>query len=159
MDGVRREVHVIHEAGPRVALARNLKNALRALVDLAQHGRGRALREPQHVDGAQLLGGHAEVARPRRALLRKIMPVARRVLGESNHTTLCMRWIYAKVLIRNDGATLDHLHEAVNTLEEIEPSARRVFGGAEPLTMVIERDLRDARAALRARESPLPGRA
>ncbi len=59
-----------------------------------------------------------------------------------------MRWIYAKGLIRNDGATLGHLHEAMNTLEEIEPSARRVFGGANPLTLVIERDLRDARAAI-----------
>ena len=65
-----------------------------------------------------------------------------------------MSWIHAKGLIRNEGATLDHLHEAVKTLEEIEPSARRVFGGADPLTMVIERDLQDTRAALRARETP-----
>ena len=36
----------------------------------------------------------------------------------------------------------------MNTLEEIEPSARRVFGGVDPLTLVIERDLRDARAAI-----------
>ena len=54
---------------------------------------------------------------------------------------------------RNDGATLDHLHEAVNTLEKIGPIARRVFGGAHPLTKGIEGDLRDARAALRAREA------
>ena len=39
-------------------------------------------------------------------------------------------------------------YEAVNTLEEIEPSARRVFGWADPLTMVIERDLQDAQAAI-----------
>ena len=89
-----------------------------------------------------------------KSLLRKTVPVARRVLGESHDLTLRMSWIYAKGLIRNDGATLDHLHEAVNTLEEIEPSARRVFGGADPLTMVIERDLQDTRAALRARETP-----
>ena len=82
------------------------------------------------------------------------MLLARRVLGDTYGLTLRMSWIHAKGLIRNDGATLDHLHEAVKTLEEIEPSARRVFGGADPLTMVIERDLRDARAALRARETP-----
>ena len=74
--------------------------------------------------------------------------MARRVLGDTYGLTLRMSWIHAKGLIRNEGATLDHLHEAVNTLEEIEPSARRVFGGAEPLTMVIERDLQNARTAL-----------
>ena len=89
-----------------------------------------------------------------RKLLRKTLPVARRVLGVTDGLTLRMSWIYAKGLIRNDGATLDHLHEAVNTFEEIEPSARRVFGGADPLTMVIERDLQGARAELRARETP-----
>ena len=39
------------------------------------------------------------------------------------------------------------------TLEEIEPIARQVFGGAHPLTEGIENDLRNARAALRARET------
>ena len=54
----------------------------------------------------------------------------------------------------NDGATLDDLREAVSTLEEMEPTARRVFGGAHPITIGIEHALRDARAALRARETP-----
>ena len=49
-------------------------------------------------------------------------------------------------------ATLDDLREAVTTLEDAEPIARRVFGGAHPLTSAIERDLQDARAALRAHE-------
>ena len=48
--------------------------------------------------------------------------------------------------------TLDELHEAVSTLEDSERIARRVFGGAHPLTVDIERGLGDARAALRARE-------
>ena len=52
------------------------------------------------------------------------------------------------------GATLDDLREAVTTLEEIEPTARRVFGGSHPLTLDIEGELRNARAALRARETP-----
>ena len=51
-------------------------------------------------------------------------------------------------------ATLADLREAVSTLAEIEPTARRVFGGAHPLTTGVERALRDARAALRARETP-----
>ena len=49
------------------------------------------------------------------------------------------------------GATFDDLREAINTLEEIEPTARRVLGGAHPLTKGIERSLHNARAALRAR--------
>ena len=56
----------------------------------------------------------------------------------------------------NPGATLDHLREAVNTLEEIERIARRVFGGAHLLTMKIEAELQKSRAALRARETPPP---
>ena len=65
---------------------------------------------------------------------------------------LRMRWTYAEALYKDDGATLDELHEAVSTLEETERILRRVFGGAHPLTVDIEGDLRQARAALAARE-------
>ena len=91
-----------------------------------------------------------------KALLRKTMPVARRVLGESSETTLMIRWNYAKALYKDDGVTLDNLREAVTTLEDAGRTARRVLGGAHPLTGGIERRLRDARAALRARETPSP---
>ena len=64
------------------------------------------------------------------------------------------RCFYAKVLYSDAAATLDDLREAVLTLEEIEPTARRVFGGSHPLNTAIESDLRNARAALRARETP-----
>ena len=40
-------------------------------------------------------------------------------------------------------------------LEEIEPTARRVLGGAHPITAGIERDLQEAREVLRSRETPL----
>jgi len=53
-------------------------------------------------------------------------------------------------------ATLDDFREAVTTLEELAPNARRVFGGAHPLTGAVEFRLREARAALRARETPSP---
>ena len=87
-------------------------------------------------------------------LLRKRIPVARRVLGETDILTLRMRWPYARALYLHPGATLDDLREAVTTLEDISRIARRVLGGARPLTKGIEFDLRDARAALRARETP-----
>ena len=65
--------------------------------------------------------------------------------------------MYARMLYEDDSAALDDLREAVNTLEELAPIARRVLGGAHPITAGIERDLRNARAALRARETPSPG--
>ena len=43
----------------------------------------------------------------------------------------------------------------MNTLEEIERIARRVFGGAHPDVANIEKALQDARAVLRARETGL----
>jgi len=91
-----------------------------------------------------------------KSLMRKTMPVARRVLGVSNENTLKLRWLYGRALYRDDGATLDDLREAVTTLEETERIARRVFGSAHPVTERIEDELRDARAALRAREATPP---
>ena len=57
------------------------------------------------------------------------------------------------------GATLDDLREAATTLEETERTARRVLGGAHPLTGGIEQSLQYAQARLRARETPSPGSA
>ncbi len=68
-----------------------------------------------------------------------------------------MRWIYAQAIYRDGGATLADLREAVTTLEETGQTARRVLGGAHPTTNGIEAALRDARAALLARETPSSG--
>ena len=96
-----------------------------------------------------------------KSLLRKVMPVARRVLGENHECTLRMRWSYARALYLDDAATLADLREAVTSLEDTERTARRVLGGAHPLLVSIERDVKSSRAALRARETPekaRPGR-
>ena len=69
-----------------------------------------------------------------------------------------MSWNYATALYMDDGATLDDLREAVTTLEDTARIARRVLGGAHPTTGNIADELRNARAALRAREAP-PGTA
>ena len=55
-------------------------------------------------------------------------------------------------LYKDEGTTFDDLREAVTTLEDIDPIARRVLGGAHPLVAGIEISLRYARAALAARE-------
>ena len=64
-----------------------------------------------------------------------------------------MRWVYALALYANPAATFDDLREAVMTLEDMEPTARRVLGGAHPLVSDIEYELRGAQAALRACEA------
>ena len=63
---------------------------------------------------------------------------------------------YARAFYEDTSATLDNLREAVTTLEDTERIAGRVFGDAHPILAGIEIMLRDARAALRARETPSP---
>ncbi|CAH0372095.1 unnamed protein product [Pelagomonas calceolata] len=87
-----------------------------------------------------------------KSLLRPAIPVARRVLGESHDLTLSMRSIHASTLYLDPGATLDDLREAVMTLENVALITRRVLGGAHPLAVGFEGSLRNARAALAARE-------
>ena len=77
--------------------------------------------------------------------------VERIVTGFSSKKTLV--FIYA-TLYEDPDATLDDLREAVTIFEEIEPTARRVLGGAHPTTAGIETALKNSRAALRARETP-----
>ena len=91
-----------------------------------------------------------------KSVLRKVMPVARRVLGERHDLTLRTRWNYAIALYNADGKTLNDLREAVTTLEDVTRTAQRVFGSAHPLTEGMERDLKTSRAVLCARETP-PG--
>ena len=88
-----------------------------------------------------------------KSLLRKMIPVARHVLGESHELTLKMQCAYAQSLYRNTAATLDDLREAVETLEDAERTARRVLGGAHPLMVGTEQQLRKLRELLAAREA------
>ena len=66
-----------------------------------------------------------------------------------------LRWSYASALCADAAATLDDLREGVTTLEDLVPIARRVFGGAHPLTVSIETCLRN-RESVRGRIKPLP---
>ena len=60
-----------------------------------------------------------------------------------------MRATYARALDDDPNATLDNLREAVSTLEDTERTARRVLGGAHPVTTWIGENLQAARPALR----------
>ena len=59
--------------------------------------------------------------------------------------TLRMRDIYATALYYDPDATLEDLREAVTTLDDLAPTARRVLGGAHPLTVDIEEQRSDER--------------
>ena len=89
-----------------------------------------------------------------KALMRKTTPVARRAFGDSHDLALQTRRNYVRTLFRDPSATLDDLREAVETLEEAERTTQRVLGGEHPTTVMVGRSLRNARAALRARETP-----
>ena len=91
--------------------------------------------------------------REAKSLLRKVLPVTRRVTRDSSDISIRMRALYAQSLYYDAAATLDDLREAVTTLEETDRIARRVYGGAHPLTKNIEETLRKARAALAARKT------
>ena len=80
-----------------------------------------------------------------KSVLRKMMPVTRRVVGESHKLTLAMRKTCARALYMDANATLDDLREAVTMLEELERTARRVFGAAHPIASGIESSLQVAR--------------
>ena len=84
--------------------------------------------------------------------MRKTIPVARRVFSESNDITFRVRSVYARALYLDASATLDDLRESVETYEQLARTARRVFGGAHPITEGIGHERLEARAALRARE-------
>ena len=109
------------------------------------------LMEANNLGLALVQTGHFEEAK---SLLRRMLPVARRVLGDSNDLTLKMRKIYANVLCDDPGATIDDIREAVTTLEDMEPTVRRLHGGAHPHTVALGLRLQLARSVLRARETP-----
>ena len=95
-----------------------------------------------------------------KALLRKMVPVARRILGEGHRLALKMRLNYAQSLYMDVyGSTLDDLHESVTTLEDLERRSQRVLGIAHPFTKGVAIDLFQARTELSLHEtesSPSP---
>ena len=92
-----------------------------------------------------------------RTLLRKLIPVARRVFGESHELTLKMRWIYAEAHYKDSDATLADLREAVNTLEDSARGAKQVYGASHPFAKGFLYHIECSRLVIAARETPSPG--
>jgi len=89
--------------------------------------------------------------RPSRSRSRHAPTMARRVLGETHEITLKMRKVYAGALWQDDTITLDDLRESVTMLEDLERTARRVYGNSHPTTIGIGEYLETSQAVLRAR--------
>ena len=71
-------------------------------------------------------------------LMRKLIPVGRRVLGEGHEQTIRMRLVYAMCLSDDDAAPRDDLVEAKTELEELLRTAQRIYGPANPLVEKIK---------------------
>ena len=80
--------------------------------------------------------------------MRRTIPVARRVLGENHEMTLRMRWQYVISLHDDDRATLADHREAVETLDSVAKSWKRVFGESHPETQKVQSALATARKKL-----------
>ena len=81
-------------------------------------------------------------------MMRRTIPVARRVLGENHEMTLRMRWQYVISLHDDDCATLADHREAVETLDSVARSWKRVFGESHPETPRVQNALATAREKL-----------
>ena len=88
-----------------------------------------------------------------KALLRKTLPVARRVLkAETDVLPLLMTGIYASALYRADNATFDDVREAAATLDELARTTRCKFGVAHPIAVTVAQDLQNVQRKLRKQE-------
>ena len=91
-----------------------------------------------------------------KSLLRKNIPVARRILGENAEFTLTMRFNYARALFDDPNATLGDLRESVERFEKTARMAQRALGSAHPEVVNAGKTLQSARAVLAARERQSP---
>ena len=73
-------------------------------------------------------------------LLRKVLPVARRVLGAEHVRTLSLREDLARATLGGDSSSKEK-RKALQTLEETLGVMRRVLGAAHPETQRVQRQL------------------
>ena len=89
-------------------------------------------------------------------------PVPPPLIPSTVDITLIAKQYYAETLYNNVNAgasrrPLDDLREAVTTLEYVERTARRVFGGAHPFVEQVEHFLRESRGLLHKKRKTSPG--
>ena len=84
-------------------------------------------------------------------LLRKVIPLSRRVQGEDHFYTLKMQWTYGDVLSSAPGATREDCLEAEKILEKVFGRYKRMLGENHPYTKTCESQLASARMMARMR--------
>ena len=90
-----------------------------------------------------------------KSLLRKMMPVARRVFGEGNRLTLALRKHYAEALFAPENASQDDQREAVAVLADDAKARQRIFGSSHPYTVGALRMQERAKMRLEDVDAPL----
>ena len=89
-----------------------------------------------------------------KVFLRELLAKARGAFGENDAMYVKLRWIYAKGLSDNPGASCDEIIEATKILGELLTSSQQVLGKSQPSTIGIERDLLKAVAQIKDSKVP-----
>ena len=138
-----------HHVGRHAEALRLRRDVYSGFLKLKGEEHSGTMREATNYAASLILLDRFEEAK---SLTGRILPVAQRNYGDNDDKFIRIRALYAKARYRAHGATLDDVREAVTTLEDTERTARRVFGASHPTTTGHEESLRDARAALAARD-------
>jgi hypothetical protein len=88
-----------------------------------------------------------------KSFLRGRVLIADRFLGREKMLSLRLRWVYANSLTDSADATIDDLVEAVETLESVAKSWKRVMGERHPETVKVLNASKSAREKLRLRRA------
>ena len=83
-----------------------------------------------------------------RSLLRKYLPLARRVMGHDHEVSRTMTETLAQSLFQQGAAPRDNVLEAAEILTEHNQRLRQIFGSAHPVTQRSERNLGSIRECL-----------
>ena len=75
-------------------------------------------------------------------LLRKNIPVARRVLGNHHELTLSLREDLSRAILLDGDSSAEEKREALQMLEDTVAVMRRVLGPAHPDTLHAQRQLK-----------------
>ena len=86
-----------------------------------------------------------------KALVRKVIPAARRALGRDHEYTMKLDSALTVALYQDDDASLGELRQAVSIAEVASRRARRVYGNLHPLAETLAEDLDHARETLARR--------
>ena len=83
-----------------------------------------------------------------KVLIRKTLPVARRVIGEDHDTSMGLRCLLHHSTVLDPKSTRGDVQEAKKELDKILCQARRVLGATHPRLLAIQKTVDGARERL-----------